>query len=324
MNENRYPPIWLDSSRVVRRLWKQFEYRAHGLKNVAKHVGVIFDHHDALQDANVGGTIVYHACEEAEMSVTDWLERVQGPVTLNETYTTKIPLEGNPEGPLYGETLVCTGSLSLKRSDGARIAADLGCDVRHSMNKRTTIVVVRSQDSSERNGYDKSYKHRKAGELMRKGLQIVILTETEFIKICNEHNRGLNFAFRKEQVRGNKQKLKTNINRHMEKSVKIEISHNGLEITDTFVDAHKKALTGTVKRQQDAIKSINKCTHVEKRKPGAQFQQPLDTINSLYETTTIASFEDGYFGVLSTIEVEVSQIQDYLYDLVKNKISVGR
>lgn len=71
----------------------------------------------------------------------------------------KIKLEGNPEGPLYGETIVFTGSLSIERREAAKIASDLGCSVDNSVTSKTTILVVGTQDKTILCGYEESSKH---------------------------------------------------------------------------------------------------------------------------------------------------------------------
>ena len=49
-----------------------------------------------------------------------------------------------------------------------------------SVTKHTTLLVVGDQDIRALNGHEKSSKHRKAEELMAKGLPIRILTESDF------------------------------------------------------------------------------------------------------------------------------------------------
>jgi DNA polymerase-3 subunit epsilon len=174
-------PIWLDSAKIVRRTWDEFAHSGFGLANITQHLGIEFSHHDALEDARAAGMVVQHACEKTGFSIEDWLQCVKQRVTI----AAPIKFEGNPDGPLYGENIVFTGSLMMQRKEAAKIASDLGCNVNESVTKKTTMIVVGVQESYKLGGYEKSSKHRKAEVLITKGVPIKILTEKDFIEMCN-------------------------------------------------------------------------------------------------------------------------------------------
>jgi len=176
---------WLDSARIVRRTWEQFAHKGYGLANVAAFLKIDFTHHDALEDAIAAAKIVHQACEKTQLSVEDWFKRVKQPILLYEGGSSTIKLEGSSEGSFYGESMVFTGVLSIPRREAGKIASDLGCNVSDSVTKSTTILVVGIQDSSKLAGYEKSSKHRKAEKLIQKGAQMKILTEEDFIEMCN-------------------------------------------------------------------------------------------------------------------------------------------
>ncbi|HYW95336.1 MAG TPA: exonuclease domain-containing protein [Bacteroidales bacterium] len=180
--------LWLDSAKIVRRTWTEFAHRGYGLANIAAHLDIRFGHHDALEDAVAAGMVVCRACSEKALSIEDWANQVNRPVFVHggtNGKTTDVKLDGNPEGPLFGETMVFTGELTLSRSEAARIAADLGCNVGSSVNKKTTILVVGTQDSSKLAGYTKSSKHRRAEEMIGAGVPVRILSEGDFVEMCN-------------------------------------------------------------------------------------------------------------------------------------------
>ncbi|WP_437952945.1 exonuclease domain-containing protein [Sorangium sp. So ce296] len=165
---------WIDSARIARRAWPSFARSGYGLANVAKQLGITFRHHDAQEDARAAGEIVLRAAADTGLSVERWIERVLQPINLS------APLEANPNGPLYGEVLVFTGTLSLPRREAAEAASAAGCEVTDSVTKRTTLLVVGDQDIRRLAGEEKSSKHRKAEELIAKGQQIRILCESDF------------------------------------------------------------------------------------------------------------------------------------------------
>jgi hypothetical protein len=63
------------------------------------------------------------------------------------------------------------------------LAAAAGCSVAGGVTTHTTLLVVGDQDIRKLAGHEKSSKHRKAEELIRKGQSIRILGESDFQKI---------------------------------------------------------------------------------------------------------------------------------------------
>ncbi|MCB2196770.1 MAG: transposase [Bacteroidetes bacterium] len=171
---------WLDSAKIVRRTWSEFSYSGYGLFNVANYLKISFKHHNALEDAIAAGKIVLKACELKNMDINDWFERVRKPINIYSKGSSVPNLEGNPEGSLFGENAVFTGSLFITRAEAAKLASDLGCNVSNSVNKKTTMLIVGKQETFKLAGYQKSSKHRKAEKLITEGYEIRILSEDDF------------------------------------------------------------------------------------------------------------------------------------------------
>jgi DNA polymerase-3 subunit epsilon len=178
------PWKWLDTSRVVRRAWPDRARAGYGLRPVAEMLGISFRHHDAEEDARAAGEILLRAIAHTGVSLMEWLERIELPLDqahpLAGSATASHVRNGNPDGRLFGETLVFTGSLSLPRRHAAALAAEAGCDVRENVTPKTTILVVGDQDIKATHGHEKSAKHRKAEELIAKGQDLRILQESDF------------------------------------------------------------------------------------------------------------------------------------------------
>ena len=172
---------WLDSARVARRAWAEFAWSGYGLYNICNTLGFRFKHHDALEDAKAAAKILLAASELHDLDIEGWLKRVNLPIDPTKTSTGEaIRRDGNPEGPLFGEVLVFTGALEIPRREAADMAAKVGCQVGSGVTKNTTILVVGDQDVARLAGHEKSSKHRKAEELIKKGIPIRILRETDF------------------------------------------------------------------------------------------------------------------------------------------------
>jgi len=137
-----------------------------------------------LEDAKAAAQILLAAITKTGLDLRGWLERVEQPISSSSSRSpsshARFAQDGNPEGPLFGEVLVFTGTLTTPRREAAGMAARIGCAVADGINKKTTLLVVGDQDVSKLAGHEKSNKHRKAEELILKGQAIRIIRETDF------------------------------------------------------------------------------------------------------------------------------------------------
>lgn len=175
---------WLDSARIVRRAWpEQYGKSGWGLKNVATDLGIVFNHHDALEDARAAAEVVLRACTATDTGIADWLHLVDRPIFPPSDSAAVSRLEANPDGSLYGETILFTGELSISRKEASARAAQAGCNVVGNASKKVTILVVGTQDESKLKGYEKSSNHRKIEALIGKGVGIDVLSEADFYEL---------------------------------------------------------------------------------------------------------------------------------------------
>ena len=179
--------VWLDSARVARRAWEECAWSGYGLSNVCKIIGYEFKHHDALEDAKASGRVLIAAIEKTGLDLDTWLKRVSQPIDLSSSSSgAAIKRDGNPEGELYGETLVFTGALEIPRREAADLAASIGCTVASGVTKNTTLLVVGDQDITKLSGKSKSAKHLKAEEFIAKGHKIRIIKESDFKELVSQ------------------------------------------------------------------------------------------------------------------------------------------
>ena len=96
---------WLCTVRVARRAWAG-ELERFGLKVVAGHLGLRFQHHDALEDARACGQVLVAACERTGLCARDWLERVERPVRERPARTAPSVLsQADPGGSISARAL---------------------------------------------------------------------------------------------------------------------------------------------------------------------------------------------------------------------------
>jgi DNA polymerase-3 subunit epsilon len=99
--------------------------------------------------------------------------------------------EENPEGALYGEVIVFTGTLGIPRREAAAIASDIGCRVSSAVTKKTTLLVEGRQDARKLAGHKKSKKCRKAEQLIHEqGVSIKILNEAQLEMLVLKANHS--------------------------------------------------------------------------------------------------------------------------------------
>jgi len=184
---------WLDSAKVVRIAWPQFAKSGYGLPNVAKLFGIQYQAHDALEDARCAGLLLLRAVAETGLSPQQWLTRVTQPIAASSPASNRVgrsnrwpepcKREANPDGELFGEILVFTGTLSIPRGKAADLAAVAGCRVEDGVTRHTTILVVGGEEQRNLASQSRSSKELKAEQLVRKGRPIRIVGESEFLRI---------------------------------------------------------------------------------------------------------------------------------------------
>lgn len=183
---NRYglgalPCSWLDTLQVSRRTWKHFAGDGgYGLANLAKAFKIDFQHHDAAEDARAAGLIFLRAMSETGVGIEGWLSELQGSAKKTASFS-RVARNGDPTGPLAGQAVLFTGSLSISRENAAERAAAAGCKVLDSATKTVTLLVVGDQDLRLTKGQAKSTKHRKIEEMIAKGASIRIVGESDFL-----------------------------------------------------------------------------------------------------------------------------------------------
>ena len=176
---------WVDGIRIARLAWHtEIGGAGYGLMDLAERRGIPLNHHDALEDARATAEIVLQACHDINKSFDEILKLVEpGRAHSSRSPSSSLKLQGNAEGPLYGETIVFTGALRMPRQEAAAKAAAAGCNVANTVSKKVTMLIVGLQDRREQAGYEKSIKHRKAEALIGQGNDIHILTEADFLEM---------------------------------------------------------------------------------------------------------------------------------------------
>ncbi|MBD1206297.1 MAG: 3'-5' exoribonuclease [Rhodobacteraceae bacterium] len=170
---------WLDSAKVARRTWEECARSGYGLKNLCKMIGYSFRHHNALEDAKACGQVLLAAMKHSGLDLESTFISTHAPIRPSRGVEEKRAT-ANVDGPLYGEVVVFTGSLTIPRKEAEDAAAELGCEIGNAVSRKTTMIVVGDVDVQRLAGHPKTAKHRKAEELISEGQNIRVIREADF------------------------------------------------------------------------------------------------------------------------------------------------
>lgn len=181
---------WLDITKVVRRTWEQVAYSGYGLANICRLNDIeIGKHHDALADAIAAGKVLMCALNAKQLKLEDCRSLIRRKIStliasnaMAENHNPKniIIDGGNPEGEWFGDVLCFTGELRMSRIEASITASQLGFDVGKGVTKKTNYLVTGQQDITKLKGKSISAKEEKALALIKKGQDIVVISEDDF------------------------------------------------------------------------------------------------------------------------------------------------
>lgn len=191
--EKNFPQIdysWLDITKVVRRTWEQVAYSGYGLANVCRLNDIKIDkHHDALADAIAAGRVLICALNAKQLKLDDCRSLIRRKISTLIAYgemsenlnPANVVIEGgNPDGEWFGDVLCFTGELKMPRVEASIKASQLGFDVGKGVTKKTNYLVTGLQDPTKLKGKSISAKEEKALALIKKGQDIVVISEEDF------------------------------------------------------------------------------------------------------------------------------------------------
>ncbi|MDJ0321607.1 exonuclease domain-containing protein [Pseudarthrobacter sp. PS3-L1] len=93
-------------------------------------------------------------------------------------------LDAEPGHPLFGQTVVFTGEMSMRRPEAKELSAGLGATPESRVTGRTTVLVVGDGfDAGDLRSGRLTGKARRVLELHEKGQQIEVVSEGEFLQM---------------------------------------------------------------------------------------------------------------------------------------------
>jgi len=180
------------------------------LTQVAKSLGIKFQHHDAQEDARACALITIEACKALNVASIQALQGVKGfhvghisegtirPCrVINEAKTihptSKKPNFSNiiPSGavvdelnPCYGVSFAFTGEMSgMRRNDAVQLVVDRGGNYHNTVKSSTDYLVMGQEGFRSYEDGHQSAKMGKAEKLRAGGSCIEVVSEADFLKM---------------------------------------------------------------------------------------------------------------------------------------------
>lgn len=172
---------YVNSEKIVRRTWKELTPRGYGLTDAA----IALEVPSGLNEAEITALFVTMAMSEKGMSLAELVDSVDKPRVRDRSNDKVVILveDGDPDGFLFGETVVCTGELSVVRYEFMKIVTAAGCNFRNSITMDTTILIVgvQHQEKVHETGSKKYLTALRYNE--KNGLNIRIMSEDDFMSL---------------------------------------------------------------------------------------------------------------------------------------------
>ncbi len=191
---------------AARKAWPGL--MSYRLDSMAAHLGIRFNHHNALEDALVSARIIIEACRLNQAETVAELSQKQktrlgrifpgGYTAASQSAgrEAKLPRASSivaaqkpadASHPCFNKTFVFTGTLqSISRRNAMQKVVNAGGICADYVYPNVNYLVVGVTDYNKLSDSEKSSKLLKAEALIKKGAGIRIITEDAFIKLLKE------------------------------------------------------------------------------------------------------------------------------------------
>ncbi len=188
---------------------------SYSLPYLCDALGVSFDHHhDAESDAVAAAEVLLSLASRAQadslealaqvagvalghMSPVDWIGCHRSPHRSDGSGNWAHPapppanLQANPGHPFYGQVIVFTGALGIRRVDAWAAVSELGATPEDSVTKRTSILVVGDGFTGHSAADFTTGKAAKAAQWIAKGHNSEVMNERDFADILQDEAGGM-------------------------------------------------------------------------------------------------------------------------------------
>ncbi len=192
------------SLQVARRAWRGLP--SYGLAALSERFGISLNHHAAGSDAEASARIMLCAMEEHGLGTFDEIEpkfglqvgrlyahgyipsgRLRPQKKKKKKRLDSLPIDlsrVNKEHPLFGKTVVFTGTLkNISRAEAQRAVLEAGGHAPNFVDDRTHYLVLSEKVFSNITQGVNNNKVRQARQLSGSNSQIELITEQQFLRL---------------------------------------------------------------------------------------------------------------------------------------------
>lgn len=182
---------FLDTLRLSRKLFKDLPN--HQLSTIANAFNkTCFPSHRAMKDCLATNELIQYIYSYLDLNnlvLKDLFKKKYNPnkKKLNPKEIVADVDNIDEDNPLFGQAVCFTGTLDkMIRKDALQLVANLGGVPMDSVSKKTNLLVLGDVDYKNSKGDMKSNKYKKAEDLMLKGFDIKIISETTFLDMIDD------------------------------------------------------------------------------------------------------------------------------------------
>lgn len=174
-----------------------FNYR---LNTVSKHFGIELDHHNAASDCNACAEIFLRIVNDTYQGDLEKL-LIENDITIGSVdkrgydpcsapIASKHSIELNVckdnKNPFYNKNVVFTGTMnSFTRAHAKEIIDNIGGFAQEGVTKETNFLVLGNHDFDTFQNGNLTGKMKKAFEIMSRGIELQIISETDFLQMIS-------------------------------------------------------------------------------------------------------------------------------------------
>lgn len=186
-----YQPLrndFVDTLRLARRIRPDLDH--HRLSDLTKEYSIPQPvAHRALADCETTAALLSALEKDAaekQVDLTAYKKKTRSASRVADLVAAS-PDDANPWNPLYKKLCVFTGKLdAFTRKEAAQLVVNLGGLCADSVTKKTNYLILGSNEYNPTVKDGKSTKQKRAEELILKGADLQILSESAFLELLEE------------------------------------------------------------------------------------------------------------------------------------------
>ncbi|MDE6953811.1 MAG: 3'-5' exoribonuclease [Erysipelotrichales bacterium] len=200
-----YPHLYMSCTNVLAHLLYP-ELQKYNLKDLSQKYGFEFKAHHALEDAKAAAYILVKMLEESHYTslneLHEYFHLAYGEMKENyyrniiapESVSTLLQLSQKEESYLYHQSICFTGMLDMPRNVLQQQTKQVSALYSHQVTSQTNYLVIGKKGFYKTRYGNDNKKVKKALALKRKGQDIHIIHENEYLELLDKKREGKKYV----------------------------------------------------------------------------------------------------------------------------------